>query len=101
MWNLDGTARNILTGASSSQDTHREGASHHDGLVVDARMLEFTLAAPSAARERRTRHTGRGGDVTDYADLEIGLHRRDWSNWRVGLRYSQPRTAVERMKEHT
>lgn len=27
--------------------------------------------------------------MTDYADLEIGLHRRDESSWRVELRYSQ------------
>jgi CHAT domain/SIR2-like domain len=33
--------------------------------------------------------------VTDYADLEIGLHRRDGSTWRVELRYSQPRTDAD------
>jgi hypothetical protein len=27
--------------------------------------------------------------VTDYADLEIGLHRRDGVSWRVEVRYSQ------------
>ena len=29
--------------------------------------------------------------MTDYADLEIGLHYRDGQTWRVELRYSQPR----------
>ena len=27
--------------------------------------------------------------MTDYADLEIGLHRRDGVTWRVEVRYSQ------------
>ena len=27
--------------------------------------------------------------MTDYADLEIGLHRRDGVSWRVEVRYSQ------------
>lgn len=33
--------------------------------------------------------------MTDYADLEIGLHARDGVSWRVELRYSQPRADVE------
>jgi CHAT domain/SIR2-like domain len=33
--------------------------------------------------------------MTDYADLEIGLHRRDSSTWRVELRYSQQGTDAE------
>jgi CHAT domain/SIR2-like domain len=33
--------------------------------------------------------------VTDYADLEIGLHRRDGVSWRVELRYSQSRSDVD------
>jgi hypothetical protein len=27
--------------------------------------------------------------MTDYADLEIGLHRRDSATWRVEIRYCQ------------
>jgi hypothetical protein len=33
--------------------------------------------------------------MTDYADLEIGLHRRDGATWRVELRYSQPRADAD------
>ena len=33
--------------------------------------------------------------MTDYADLEIGLHRRDGRTWRVELRYSQPQTDAD------
>ena len=33
--------------------------------------------------------------MTDYADLEIGLHHRDGRTWRVELRYSQPQTDAD------
>jgi hypothetical protein len=33
--------------------------------------------------------------MTDYADLEIGLHRRDADSYGVGLRFSQPKSDAE------
>jgi hypothetical protein len=33
--------------------------------------------------------------MTDYADLEIGLHRREGSTWRVEIRYSQQETDAD------
>jgi CHAT domain/SIR2-like domain len=33
--------------------------------------------------------------MRDYADLEIGLHRRDGTTWRVELRYNQPLTDAD------
>jgi hypothetical protein len=33
--------------------------------------------------------------VTDYADLEIGLHAREGVTWRAELRFSQPRTDAD------
>jgi hypothetical protein len=33
--------------------------------------------------------------MRDYADLEIGLHRRDGTTWRVELRYNQPLSDVD------
>ena len=35
------------------------------------------------------------GVVDEYADLEIGLHRRDAVTWNVELRFSLPRTDAE------
>src|SRR5687768_3236665 len=38
---------------------------------------------------------GRHGVEDEYADLEIGLHRRDAVTWSVELRFSLPRTDAE------
>jgi len=43
---LDGTARHVVTGASSAApQPSGEGAGNHEALVVHARMLEVSLAA--------------------------------------------------------
>src|ERR687893_1407048 len=39
--------------------------------------------------------TGPHGTADEYADLEIGLHRRDAVTWNVELRFSLPRTDAE------
>ena len=38
---------------------------------------------------------GPHGAADEYADLEIGLHRRDAVTWTVELRFSLPRTDAE------
>ena len=39
--------------------------------------------------------TGPHSAADEYADLEIGLHRRDAVTWTVELRFSLPRTDAE------
>src|SRR4249920_3334040 len=39
--------------------------------------------------------TGRRAAADEYADLEIGLHRRDAITWTVELRFSLPNTDAE------
>jgi CHAT domain-containing protein/SIR2-like protein len=59
-------------------------------------MLDATADVSVASRQvGMTVLTGPHGAADEYADLEIGLHRRDAVTWTVELRFSLPRTDAE------
>src|SRR4051812_18617763 len=53
------------------------------------------LSFISSRQVRMTVLTGSHRAADEYADLEVGLHRRDAVTWTVELRFSLPRTDAE------
>ena len=85
----DASATHVVCDPATASPERR--AAQDAVAEIHTRLLDISMAA----RRARAAREERGDPMTEYADLEIGLHAREGITWRAELRFSQPRTDAD------